>query len=709
MAVHYYILGKNAVIKNDFETAKSLFKKSVREEDNAPAEYELTRVYMADTTHAMWNIARDHIKNAIKLDPNNIKYRLFCASLALALAKEFRGTELISEKDAKNQYLKVLEMDSTNALALAGFGKVKANEFLEFHNSAQKHTNSTNLLSGIINVTKQIVKNRKLGITRLNQKYDLNKITLTSLNVFAEEDFNLAEKSLIKSVYYDSLTPGPYLTLSTIYEDNNQPQKGIKYLVQLIRIFPDYKDAHLELGLLYYRSYYPDLAYAEFAKAILLMSGSEREDFTYNSAKILVGPFLENDMVNINESELKKIIKLFWFARDPLNLTSYNERLLEHYSRVAYANLRFTTPNYKGWQTDRGITVIRYGIPPFRFRFRGEASMNQYFNKPVTDIWVYEDKIFSFADEFRNGNYQYANVKTQDFAADLLADEKEAYVPIFAGPELNVPYNIRQFKDLTSNNLTDVYVSYGIKSVDKPVSDSKYNYEHKTGLYFFDNYFNKIAYNVKDIESLNTRNRISIPDSGNIIVNSIEIKTKPDTGNISFEILRTADKGVAAYHGSYIVKNFDNISLTLSDILLASNINRSPDEGTIKRRDISILPNPTSIFSKGQDLYIYYEVYNLSLAGKGTTDFRQNIILQKKETKGLLGKIFTPVLKTVGLDNEQKQVSLTSNYQTEDRNSQVYLQLDMSVYDPGNYVLTVKIIDNISGKETEQRTELTWK
>jgi len=33
----------------------------------------------------------------------------------------------------------------------------------------------------------------------------------------------------------------------------------------------------------------------------------------------------------------------------------------------------------------------------------------------------------------------------------------------------------------------------------------------------------------------------------------------------------------------------------------------------------------------------------------------------------------------------------------------------MSDYETGNYVLTVKIIDDISGKETEQRTELTWR
>ncbi|MGA7838081.1 MAG: hypothetical protein WB996_08950, partial [Ignavibacteriaceae bacterium] len=81
----------------------------------------------------------------------------------------------------------------------------------------------------------------------------------------------------------------------------------------------------------------------------------------------------------------------------------------------------------------------------------------------------------------------------------------------------------------------------------------------------------------------------------------------------------------------------------------------------------------------------------------------------EKDDEGILGNILSPVLKFIGIDNNKKQVSLTSNYQTKDKDSQVYLQLDMSDYEPGDYVLTVKIIDNISGKETEQRTELTWK
>ncbi len=728
LAVQYFTLGKTAVSKNDLESAKDLFKKSVREKDNGPAEYELAKVYMADTSHSMWNIARDHIKNAVKLNPRNITYRLFYASLSLKLAQEFRSTELISERDAKAQYEKILEYDSTNTLALAGLGEVKANEFLEYHNSTIKHSNTFNLLGNIGDVQKKIIEDQKLGKAIKQRKYNLDNITLTNLNKFAEDDFKLAEKSLIKSINCDPNNPKPYHTLCKIYEENGQPDKGIPFLSQLVKLLPDDKDGHLELGLLYYRSNNPDSAYAEFAKAISLMSKSEREDFTFNSVKVLIGPFLKGEMGNISVSKLKKIIDVFWIARDPLNITPYNERLLEHYSRVAYSNLNFSLPslNIKGWQTDRGTTVIRYGIPPIKFRFRPDVDLSpgdNYKATAKTDVWIYSDKIFSFTlDKAKKGIFKYATLRdnqlnskeayfdTQLFAADLLADQKEVYKPEFAGPSFELPYNILQFKDSKVDRLTDVYASYAVKRDNSQSRESKYKYEHKTGLYFFDRYFNKTANNEKTIEFLNANNNVIIPDSGDFIVNSVEMLALPDSGNISFEILRTADKGVAAYHGPYEIKNFKNSSLTLSDILLASDINTNSDrEGTIRRKDISILPNPTGIFSKGQDLYIYYEVYNLSLIGRGTTDFSQNIILQKKEDKGLLSKIFSPVLKTVGINNEQKQVSLTSNYKTEDRNSQVYLQLDMTGYEPGDYVLTIKLKDNITGKETEQSTELTWK
>ena len=50
----------------------------------------------------------------------------------------------------------------------------------------------------------------------------------------------------------------------------------------------------------------------------------------------------------------------FWRRQDPLFLTEFNERRMEHYGRVAYANLRFSRPSkgIEGWRTDMGRAYI---------------------------------------------------------------------------------------------------------------------------------------------------------------------------------------------------------------------------------------------------------------------------------------------------------------------------------------------------------------
>lgn len=720
LSIYYYNKGLRAISINDLETAKDLFKKSVREEANAPAEYELAKIYMADTSHSMWNISREHIKNAVKLDPNNVDYRIFYGKLSEALFKMSK-IEFNAEDDAIRQYEKALELDSSNVYASIRLGEIKSKEFLEFNRSRKKYDDSFDKDS-ITTFIRRLQSEgfRRLGRTKSQQLSEWRNLFEIDLDGFVQKDFNYAVKALDNAIKYDSLNSELYLKISSILEDRNLPEKGIPYLQRLEKFYPNSKEAHLNLGILYYRSEMVDSAYVEYQRALNLMSESERIDFTYNSVKILLDPYLKDKVNDLTQDQLKNVISSFWKSRDPLNLTQYNERLLEHYTRVAYANLRFSVPTLDkiGWKTDRGYALIKYGFPPARFRYRSEMRLKGtgFQGMAKTDVWVYGDKTFAFDETSFNGNFQFGKPgrqhwdDTQEFIDDLQATQPDDYVPVFNGPVFDVPYKAIQFKDINKSNLTDVIVSYGIDVNNTQPGESKYKYDHKTGVYFFDKYFNKIADNIKTIEYLNTRNKIIIPDSGNFIVSSIEMKAQPDSGNMSFEILRTADKGVAAYHGKYEVKNYNNNSLSLSDILLASNINRNSEEdGRIKRKDISILPNPTGIFSEDQDLYIYYEVYNLEKNVKGLTDFKQNIILQRKDNKGIIGKVFSPILKVVGINSEEKQVSLTSDYQTKDKDSQIYLQLDMTGYESGNYVLTIKIKDNIAGKETEQSTELTWK
>ena len=79
---------------------------------------------------------------------------------------------------------------------------------------------------------------------------------------------------------------------------------------------------------------------------------------------------------------------VFGPRRDPLYLTPYNERRMEHFGRVAYVNLRFSRPDrgVEGWETDMGKTFIRFG----RYVTRERRI------EPFRETWLYEDFQVSF-------------------------------------------------------------------------------------------------------------------------------------------------------------------------------------------------------------------------------------------------------------------------------------------------------------------------
>jgi len=46
---------------------------------------------------------------------------------------------------------------------------------------------------------------------------------------------------------------------------------------------------------------------------------------------------------------------------------------------------------------------------------------------------------------------------------------------------------------------------------------------------------------------------------------------------------------------------------------------------------------------------------------------------------------------------------------TNERNNQMYFQIDMAGYAPTDYILTVNIKDNLSGEEVSKSVSLKWK
>jgi GWxTD domain-containing protein len=99
--------------------------------------------------------------------------------------------------------------------------------------------------------------------------------------------------------------------------------------------------------------------------------------------------------------EKQKLFFEFWKKRDPNPNTPRNEKMIEYYARVEYANKHFT--HYRpGWKTDMGMVYIVLGPPGSIDRHPFEIDSKPY------EVWSYYDLNyqFVFVDESGYGDYR---------------------------------------------------------------------------------------------------------------------------------------------------------------------------------------------------------------------------------------------------------------------------------------------------------------
>jgi GWxTD domain-containing protein len=109
-------------------------------------------------------------------------------------------------------------------------------------------------------------------------------------------------------------------------------------------------------------------------------------------------------------AEREQFIQQFWERRNPTPGASENPFKLEHYRRIAFANLHFpTAEGTPGWKTDRGRIYIVFGPPDEKDEHPNGDSARPY---PYED-WTYRfidgignDVSMEFVDSTRTGNYR---------------------------------------------------------------------------------------------------------------------------------------------------------------------------------------------------------------------------------------------------------------------------------------------------------------
>ncbi|MFO7446731.1 MAG: GWxTD domain-containing protein [Ignavibacteriaceae bacterium] len=729
-----YEQGIKALAAGDISAAEDFFEDSAEDENYAPAYYELAKIYLSEDSWSSLDNARGYLKDAIELDSLNLEYRLLLGNVYERIEKTNWFVQLIRlnlnpREKAIETYREILEIDSLYTpaqLSLAAmyetdyYSNVNTMSFIQYEHPDYVWNPGTAVDERA---------DAKMYNEYLNTQVIDGQYPAVYYNEKAKDYFEKSTGYYLSAIKSTLENEEPYYKLSLLLCSNSLQDSAVKIAEAGLVHFPNSSKLALAAGYANYKLKNYSETKRYFESAFNLMSPGELYEYKVQSFFSLLTPEEKSATEEMDDKELGSYIKLYWKQRDPLTVTDYNERELEHYARFFYVNQYFSIPdkNIRGWQTDRGDIWLRYGEPKKLMNIKKDTELNGLDEStlsgeltifPEAYVMSYSDgRTFSFIDEFNSKEFVHTEKSlsgrlgmqffsdSKNLSENLRRTEPEEYLLKVKASILNIPSSIVQVRNNRDRKSTMLYLSYAM-----PLKEDSSGYipvRHIHDISLMDYTFHTLAQQ-RDTVNYTGITKLNWFDGQKYIFSSSGITASPGTGFLSFEILRPEDNGMYINHGRYEVKDFSRTSLNMSDVIAAYDVLTSETQtASISRGELHILPNPIKTFNKDRPPFIYYEIYNLQKNDKKLTDFEQEIIILEKPDEGFITSAWNSILSIAGIDTENK-ISLKSDYNTLESDPQIYVQLDLRDYDPADYIITVKIKDKLSGEEISSSVEITW-
>jgi GWxTD domain-containing protein len=362
--------------------------------------------------------------------------------------------------------------------------------------------------------------------------------------------------------------------------------------------FPDCGEFHLLRGAIAYEDERYDDAYGDFMKALALLDEDSRE--AYDEMR-LVFSYRENDSFLASAFDDQAVTeRAYWIQQDPDPTTEVNERHLEHIYRVFLADVHFSVarPETRGWDTERGEAMIKFGWP-----LAIETSLGDSWKDGRQEMWNYvidgRFHQFLFVDERLNGNMRVP------YAADLKlsfmrhSTRETDYLPetVLLPGDLDLV----AFRDDDFSSSILLALRVDADSMRSTVDIEKVDQFHLRGAFFDDEW-------ISDHRFADTLWTSDVP-----LVYS--------EGRFAYDLVRTVRMPFDYYHFACTFEDewsvttaqfksdgdtyrFAGDGLAVSDILVQSP---SRDGATVIRGDRRLYPNPGHIYRHGERLSVYFE------------------------------------------------------------------------------------------------------
>ena len=573
---------------------------------------------------------------------------------------------------------------------------------------------------------KQLEKTLELEPTRPYAHFRLGRAHLDrAFEEWQSDQFQDATLSLTRALRYEPGygEAGTYLALC--YFDLGLTDSSVAVLE---RLTPDSlgTDALLVMGMAYNERGQLDSSYSAFSKAIRRMPEEERR--RYLSLDVLATRDELKALARTNPGRIDSVTALLWRKRDPNPATRVNERLVEHLSRVSFADFHFYVRKLDkpGSLTTRGEVYIRYGRPlnwyydpfgtntyvdgvlnptelmtrtPFTSRFEDYADMaSRYRSRRMGQdrprwMWAYDGFVLNFEDTFLNGDYSFPY--EYDWSAYRYA-YLEKHVPEVYESDIKrrMRVELSGMCFMEPDGSTRFKIAYAC-DFNGLVFDKEDDWPRGEFLVegaLLDTLYNEVSHFslTRGIHADST----AIYFTTTPLIDTLNVKLPTGKGVLAVSLTSMENEAVGFTHRPVNVRAFGD-SLEMSDLEL-----RFADEGR---------PNPSGMYETKSKAYIAFEVYNIAVDEDGQGKLNVSYVFRRKEEpRSRTRRLISFFARTVGLKPATEIVSLTSGYvmRTEGRATSQVTGIDLESLVAGYYEVEVRIEDLETGAVTRQTTDL---
>ena len=392
------------------------------------------------------------------------------------------------------------------------------------------------------------------------------------------------------------------------------------------------------------------------------------------------------------DEERENFVEQFWLKRDPTPGTAENEYKEEHYRRIEYANLHFSTA-IPGWKTDRGRIYIQYGPPD-------EIDTNAAAGRPWrVEAWRYR---------FIEGIGSNVRMEFEDTAGT--GDLRMPGSPLagmLANPSLALPAAVPAQSSVLMPSVTNSLLPLVAQIDYERVTDSSTmvritiqfrnrDLQLQSGRAQVNIFGRILTMNQRPVHTFETPLSVFVaPDQATAFAqaNSVwqqAVPLPPGAYRLHVVAQDRASGNMGSYEVVLDVPQFEEGKLAATSLMLADSMEPRPaktlaDAFTIA--DMRIRPRLGNQFALSERMGVFFEVYNLLPGPGGKPSGSIDYEIDRADSSG----------KILSFSDDIAKIDHASASQVTIRR-----RLPLSTIGPGAYVLKVKVTD-VQGNQTLQR------